>query len=307
MWNLRIKFFIQFAVIVSLLLVLASCSNRPKGVLNQEDMANILTDMHKLDGTLVERGVMFSNDSTKMKYYNFVFAKYSISKANFDSSLVWYTKNPQEFNNIYNKVLINLTLQEKEVKSGKYHFIDSVELAKIKREIWNKRTKYVLTKDSTRTRLNFEFTNTKFTNNEFSYGDVLILRFLLRIAPEDSSTNQRVNLRINYNNGKVDKIFAKAYHDSILRRYTIKLPAFKKLKIKSISGELLWSKKYNGNLNAMVDSISLIRKFNPVQQDSLRKLVEKLEPKRKVITKKGKVVQLQQVKKVMQKPQPTLK
>jgi hypothetical protein len=35
--------------------------------------------------------------------------------------------------------------------------------------------------------------------------------------------------------------------------------------------------------------------------------VEKLEPKRKVITKKGKVVQLQQVKKVMQKPQPTLK
>jgi len=263
--------------------------------------------MHKLDGTLVERGVMFSNDSTKMKYYNFVFAKYSISKANFDSSLVWYTKNPQEFNNIYNKVLINLTLQEKEVKSGKYHFIDSVELAKIKREIWNKRTKYVLTKDSTRTRLNFEFTNTKFTNNEFSYGDVLILRFLLRIAPEDSSTNQRVNLRINYNNGKVDKIFAKAYHDSILRRYTIKLPAFKKLKIKSISGELLWSKKYNGNLNAMVDSISLIRKFNPVQQDSLRKLVEKLEPKRKVITKKGKVVQLQQVKKVSQKPQSTPK
>ena len=302
MWNLRIKFFSQFAVIVSLLLVLASCSNRPKGVLNQEDMANILTDMHKLDGALVERGIMFSNDSTKMKYYNFVFAKYSISKANFDSSLVWYTKNPQEFNNIYNKVLLNLSLQEKEVKSGKYHFIDSVELAKVKSELWRRRNKYELTKDSTRTKLDFEV-----VDPSLLYGDVYILRFLLRIAPEDSCTKQHIVLRLNYRNGKVDSAFAVAHHDSLLRRYTIKLPATRKLKIKSISGELLGSKAYKGKLHATVDSISFIRKFNPVHQDSLRKLVEKLEPKSKVIPQKVKPVPLQQIKKVMQKPQPTLK
>ena len=302
MWNLRIKFFIQFAVIVSLLLVLASCSNRPKGVLNQEDMANILTDMHKLDGALVERGIMFSNDSTKMKYYNFVFAKYSISKANFDSSLVWYTKNPQEFNNIYNKVLLNLSLQEKEVKSGKYHFIDSVELAKVKSELWRRRNKYELTKDSTRTKLDFEV-----VDPSLLYGDVYILRFLLRIAPEDSCTKQHIALRLNYQNGKVDSAFAVAHHDSLLRRYTIKLPATRKLKIKSISGELLGSKIYKGKLHATLDSISLIRKFNPIHQDSLRKLVQKLEPKRKVLPKKGKIAPLKQIKKVMQKPQPSVK
>ncbi len=298
MWNLRIKFFSQFAVIVSLILVLASCSNRPKGVLNQEDMTNILTDMHKLDGALVDRGIMFSNDSTKMKYYNFIFAKYKITKSNFDSSLVWYTKNPQEFNNIYNKVLINLTLQEKEVKSGKYHFIDSVELAKVKSELWRRRNKYALTKDSTRTKLDFEV-----VDPSLLYGDVYVLRFLLRIAPEDSCTKQHIALRLNYQNGKVDSAFTVTHHDSLLRRYTIKLPATRKLKIKSISGELLGSKAYKGKLHATVDSISLIRKFNPVFQDSLRKLVEKLEPKRKVIPKKGKVIPLQQVKKVMQKQQ----
>jgi len=302
MWNLPIKFFSQFALIVGLLLVLASCSNRPKGVLNQEDMANILTDMHKLDGALVERGIMFSNDSTKMKYYNFVFAKYNISKANFDSSLVWYTKNPQEFNNIYNKFLLNLSLQEKEVKSGKYHFIDSVELAKVKSEIWKKRTKYALTKDSTRTRLEFEV-----VDPSLLYGDVFILHFLLRIAPEDSCTKQHIALRLNYQNGKVDSAFAVAHHDSLLRRYTIKLPATRKLKIKSISGELLGSKIYKGKLHATLDSISLIRKFNPIHQDSLRKLVQKLEPKRKVLPKKGKIAPLKQIKKVMQKPQPSVK
>lgn len=297
MSNIRIKFFSQFAVIVSILLIFAACSNRPKGVLDQEDMVNLLTDMHKLDGALVERGLMFSNDTTKTKYYNFIFAKYNITKANFDSSLVWYTKKPQEFNNIYNKVLINLSLQEKEVKSGKYHFIDSVELAKVKSELWRRRNKYELTKDSTRTKLDFEV-----VDPSLLYGDVYILRFLLRIAPEDSCTKQHISVRLNYQNGKVDSAFAVAHHDSLLRRYTIKLPATRKLKIKSISGELLGSKAYKGKLHATVDSISLIRKFNPVHQDSLRKLVQKLEPKRKAILQKGKAVPVQQVKKVVQEP-----
>ena len=302
MWNLRIKFFSRFAIIVSLIFIFAACSNRPKGVLNQKDMTNILTDMHKLDGTLAERGIMFSNDSTRMKYYNFVFEKYNITKADFDSSLVWYTKNPQEFNNVYNKVLINLTSLEKDVKSGKYHFIDSVELAKVKSGIWKKRTQYTLTKDSTRTRLDFEV-----VDPSLLYGDVYILRFLLRIAPEDSCTKQHITLRLNYQNGKVDSAFAVAHHDSLLRRYTIKLPATRKLKIKSISGELLGSKVYKGKLNATLDSISLVRKFNPVHQDSLRKLVEKLVPKRKVIPQKGKMPPLKQIKKIMQKSEPTLK
>lgn len=302
MWNLRIKFFSQFAIIVSLIFIFAACSNRPKGVLNQEDMTNILTDMHKLDGALVDRGLMSTNDTTKIKYYNFIFSKYKTTKADFDSSLVWYTKNPQEFNNIYNKVLINLTSLEKDVKSGKYHFIDSVELAKVKSEIWKKRTEYALTKDSTRTRLDFEV-----VDSSLLYGDVYVLRFLLRIAPEDSCTKQHITLRLNYQNGKMDSAFAVAHHDSLLRRYTIKLPATRKLKIKSISGELLGSKTYKGKLHATLDSISLIRKFNPVHQDSLRKLVQKLEPKRKVIPQKGKIAPLKQIKKVMQKPQPTIK
>jgi len=302
MWNLRIKFFSHVAVIIGLFFIFAACSNRPKGVLNQKDMTNILTDMHKLDGALVERGLMSGNDTTKIKYYNFIFSKYNITKADFDSSLVWYTKNPQEFNNIYNKVLINLTSLEKDVKSGKYHFIDSVELAKVKSEIWKKRTKYALTKDSTRTRLDFEM-----VDPNLLYGDVYILRFLLRIAPEDSCTKQHITLRLNYQNGKVDSAFAVAHHDSLLRRYTIKLPATRKLKIKSISGELLGSKVYKGKLHATLDSISLIRKFNPVHQDSLRKLVQKLEPKRKIIPQKGKTVPVQQVKKVVQDSQPKLK
>ena len=171
----------------------------------------------------------------------------------------------------------------------------------MKNEIWNKQSKYALTKDSTRTRLNFEV-----VDPNLLYGDVYILRFLLRIAPEDSCTKQYVALRLNYKSGKVDSAFALAHHDSLLRRYTIKLPATRKLKIKSLSGELLGSKMYKGKLHATLDSISLIRKFNPIHQDSLRKLVQKLEPKRKAIPQKAKLAPVHQDKKVAPKTQPTL-
>ncbi|MDD4967921.1 MAG: DUF4296 domain-containing protein [Paludibacter sp.] len=254
-------------------MLFSSCDSRPNGVLNQKEMTNVLTEMHKTDATLNETGLTYKHYSDKAPYYKFIFKKYGITQANFDSSLVWYSKNPRVFGNIYEKVLANLTSLQKEVKNGKYHPVDTLDITKMKTFIWNKRTKYLLTKDSTRTHLNFEI-----PNNNFMYKDAYILKFLQRIAPVDSCTKQRIVLRINYANGKADSITSIAYHDSILRRYTIRLLAVRKLKIKSISGELLGSKTYKGKMNSLTDSISLMREYNSKIQDSLRKVVDMASP-----------------------------
>jgi len=230
--------------------------------------------MHKTEALLAEKGLSYGSYSSKAPYYNFVLKKYGITQAQFDSSLVWYTKNPKKFGRIYDDVTVQLTKFQKEIKGGKYHAVDTLELAKIKVNIWPKKMKYVMTKDSARTHLDFEI-----PNQSFMYGDTYILKFLLRIAPEDSSVRQRVVLRINYANGKVDSVYKTAYHDSLLRRYTFRFPAIRKLKIKSISGQLLGSSAYKGKLHATVDSIALFRQFNPVLQDSLRKMVQKADPK----------------------------
>lgn len=242
-------------------------------MLNQNDMTNILVDMHKTDAMLNEENQSYNHYSHKAPYYKFILKKYGITQAKFDSSLVWYTKNPQKFNRVYDNVMIDLTAFQKEIKNGKYHPVDTLGIARVKSTIWNKRTKFVLTKDSLRTHLDFQI-----PYQGFMYGDVYILKFLQRIAPNDSCKNQRVILRINYFNGKIDSVSEKAYHDSLLRRYTFRLPAIHKQKIKSISGELLGSSVYKGKLNATVDSISLIREFNYKIQDSLRKIVEKADP-----------------------------
>ena len=274
MFNRPNKNSFQIVLILGFFLLLSACDGRPRGVLDQSDMTKILVDMHKTEALLAEKGLSYGNYSSKAPYYYFVLKKYGITQAQFDSSLVWYTKNPKKFGRIYDDVTVQLTKFQKEIKGGKYHAVDTLELAKIKVNIWPKQMKYVMTKDSARTHLDFEI-----PNQSFMYGDTYILKFLLRIAPEDSSVRQRVVLRINYANGKVDSVYKTAYHDSLLRRYTFRFPAIRKLKIKSISGQLLGSSAYKGKLHATVDSIALFRQFNPVLQDSLRKMVQKADPK----------------------------
>jgi len=273
MLNQSNRFYIRVVLFLGFILLLSACEGRPKGVLNKADMTKVLVDMHKAEAVLSEKGLSYGLYSNKAPYYKYILKKYGITQAEFDSSLVWYTKHPKNFTLVYADVVEELTDFQKEIKNGKYHPADTVSNTLIRSNVWNQRTKYVLTKDSARTRLAFLI-----SNQGFMYKDVYVLRFLQRIAPGDSSVRQRIILRINYWNGKTDSVSKMAYHDSILRRYTFRFPAIRKYKIKSVSGELLSSTAYKGKLNAFVDSISLIREFDYAIQDSMRRMVEKVDP-----------------------------
>ncbi|MDD4993632.1 MAG: DUF4296 domain-containing protein [Paludibacter sp.] len=251
---------------------LAACGGRPSGVLNKNDMTEVLTDLHKLDGSLAAKGILYGNSDEKNAYYSSVLKKHGITQAQFDSSLVWYTKNPKKFDDIYIKVLANLTDLGNDIKKGKYHSVDSTELAKIKYNIWNKRFKYVLTKDSARTRLDFEI-----QDQGFLLADVYVLKFTQRIAPEDSCDEPVIRFQINYLNGGVHGVIKTAYHDGITRRYMFRLTSTHPYKIKSISGQLLGSSAYKGKFNATVDSITLTRIYNPTKQDSIMKILQKTD------------------------------
>jgi len=273
MFRPKIRIEVAFFILLGFILFMSACS-RPKGVLSQSKMADVLVDMHKADAALVEKNLVYVRYSMKAPYYNFILKKHDITQAQFDSSLVWYTKNPQQFENVYTDVIDQLTKLQKDVNENKFHPIDPEEIGKIRIDLWNKDRKFAFNKDSTRTKLDFEI-----QNNDFLYKDMYVLKFLLKISPDDSCTNQRIELRLNYFNGKSDHTFKCAYNDGITRRYTFRVPAFRKWKIKSISGQLLASSGYKGVFQSTVDSISLMREFKPQYTDSLRRIVQKADPK----------------------------
>lgn len=255
-----------------LCIVFSSCARRPKGVLSPKQMENLLVDMHTLEGALQASGLAYGTDEAKTNdYYQALFAKYRMDKAQFDSCLAWYTRKPKQFERIYINVLARIETLRKEVESGKFHPVDSTALSG-QDTLWPLLMTYRFTKDSTRNKLYFEI-----KNDHLLPRDVYELSFLHRIAPSDSSQNPHAVMYVNYWNGTVDSIYTKTRNDSILRRYTLRFGARKDFKVKSISGYLLGVDSVKGTMSAYLDSITLIRRFNPFKQDSIRAAVLKFD------------------------------
>ena len=81
---------------------------RPRGVISSRQMRHVLVDLHKTDALLQVYGYRYGHDSIEDAYYAAVLQKHGLTQAQFDSSLVWYTNNPQLFDKIYPKVLADL-------------------------------------------------------------------------------------------------------------------------------------------------------------------------------------------------------
>ena len=92
--------------ILCVLMAFVGC--RPRGVLSNSEMRDVLYDLHRADGVIQVAGYNYSHDQEVACYYKNVLDKHGITQAQFDSSLVWYTDNPQIFNKIYPKVLERL-------------------------------------------------------------------------------------------------------------------------------------------------------------------------------------------------------
>lgn len=96
----------NFHIILLGLCLLVGCS--PKGVLSRRQMVDVLVDLHKTEAILTVAGYNFGHEEEFGKCYYVVLDKHGITQAQFDSSLVWYTKHPERFDKIYPKVVARL-------------------------------------------------------------------------------------------------------------------------------------------------------------------------------------------------------
>lgn len=256
--------------------VFSACSNRPDGVMSQREMKTLLTDLHVLESMLMRDVKLAGDDRKQAYYYNSLFQKYSITKADFDSSLVYYTKRPKQFERIYAGVLLNLKEMEKDARNGRFERLlpDSIRLKPEFYYLTALDSAYRFTSDSTRTRLAFAVVDPDLLTK-----DIYHLRFRLRREPADSSEGAYAALRIHYADGKVDSIWHKTVNDSVLRRYHFRFRAARNFPIDSLSGVLLGVKKEKGKFGAILDSISLQREYIPYLQDTLRSKLDTVPSK----------------------------
>ena len=101
-WIMRTVFCWTLFVVVCV----TACS---KAVLDRDEFTALLIDMHSADGMLTELDVRGEDRKNDYRYYNDLFEKYGISRADFDSCLSYYTRRAKEFDAIYAAVIDTLS------------------------------------------------------------------------------------------------------------------------------------------------------------------------------------------------------
>ncbi len=93
------------------LIVCCACGgHKKKTVLDRERFTALLIDMHTTDGLLsINRGFTTDKEKKNYTYYNGIFEKYGITKADFDSCMYFYTSQPRLFSEIYEVVIDTLS------------------------------------------------------------------------------------------------------------------------------------------------------------------------------------------------------
>lgn len=99
------KYYIFFAIA----LVVAACTEEKKAPLSKKDFTNLLIDIHMTDAVLEAADYRVSREENyREKYYNFIYEKYGINSADFDSCVVVYSENLAEYEMIYQVVVDSL-------------------------------------------------------------------------------------------------------------------------------------------------------------------------------------------------------
>lgn len=143
----RISLFaLSFAV-----LLLPACSSKPDMVLDEDEMIDLLTDIHKSEAIIETNPQKFMGDSLKAVVRQSVFAKHGVTQEEYDSSIVWYGHNVGKYIKVYDGVIA--ALEDEELELAQAESPKGVKVKRVKKrypsagdsaDIWDKERSWIL-------------------------------------------------------------------------------------------------------------------------------------------------------------------
>lgn len=108
--------------ILTLLLLIPlfmSCGKTPSGVMSQNEMANLIVDLQLAEAYIESHSEDFQTDSSKQVIKQSIFKKHGITQQEYDSSMVWYAHNMEDYVKAYDKAVGKLKQRYDKLDNGK--------------------------------------------------------------------------------------------------------------------------------------------------------------------------------------------
>ncbi len=263
---------VDISLTIAFFMLLAACGRQPSGVMSVNEMADLIVDLKLAEAYIDNHAIEFNNDSSKMVLKQSIFKKHGITQQDYDSSLVWYAHNMEDYNKALDKAVGKLKRRYDKINKNSRGNAEEQTLAEGgaiqgapthearpkpfgKRpstlkgdttDLWVGQRSYTLTQGSRRGFITFDLV----PGNDSQRGDRYQLAYLLN----RSSNEFKVCLSIDYTDGATSQITRGTNSDGWV---TIDLQSDTARQVRRIYGYVSYDIKRGHT--AYVDSLSLVR------------------------------------------------
>lgn len=230
--------------------LMTGCGNSmPKEVIPPAKMEKVLYDYHLTLG--ISSQLSGSEEYKKQAYKNYLFKKHQITEAQFDSSMVWYTRNSYELSKIYQNLDKRFSREKTKLTSMlQERHIDIATQAGDTVNIWHYYPVYWLTDAP----LNNKFTFTMRADSNFWTKDAFAWNADLTYLDAGKVT---MGLNIRYEN---DSVTGKTIAMTQSGRHSLYIQSDSLNKIKDINGFIYVDKdSVHQTPNILISNVSLIK------------------------------------------------
>lgn len=250
------------------LLTMSSCRpDIPSDVISPSEMERILYDYHIAQGMADSGGD--SIDARKYMYVQAVFKKYGITKAEFDSSMVWYSSNTSYLYDIYKKLESRYETDLKSFDMGEGDYTAGLSAQGDTANIWSDKVTRLLKPEKLADRFQYSMT----ADSSVYPGDAFLWRFDSRFIGSGNDVEAYAAFYLRLKN---DSVIATSQRIYSSRQLQLRLETDTTDTVRSINGFVYIKRRKNQNdfVMLMLDQIRLIRfhrhfKPSPVVADTV--------------------------------------
>lgn len=232
-----------FALVVLSLLAI-SCSKVPRYVIQPDDMATLLADIHIGESVIDLNRSEYRTDSQKQVLFQSVLREHDVTSEKFDTSLYWYSHNLSYYMEVYDKTIEQL--ERRIAETGNRIAAENISIAGDSVDIWNGATHMTIGNLSPSRFITFSIANDQNAEPGDSY--------TWRAKFTNNNENSLWGISANYNDGSREIISSELSGDGWQELYFI---CDSTKSIDRIYGYL--SIPARGNTSVWIDSIMLVR------------------------------------------------
>lgn len=243
-------------VVFALCLLAASCTKEPSGIIPRREMEDILFDYHLTQGVLdIEPP---EDRERNQRYLDAVFAKHGVTEAQFDTSMVYYTREGTMLKEMYASLNGRFKEMEERLKmqTGSDDMLLSLTASGDTANIWTGGSTVLLRPASLLCREVFSIRNDSTLLLAKDKIRLVANCVFFREVAEDRSSSLEVGITLEYESGKTTGMNRLVNSNSPIE---LSLEATEQEKIKALHGFFYYSGSAEARNLAFVTGIAIVR------------------------------------------------